>query len=62
MGRGYFDARAAFSPEALLAHAEIGYHPVEDLALFAYGEAGSTWGGRPRAGAGLGLRYLFGRR
>lgn len=56
LGRGYFDARVALSPEAAAATVEGGWHPVTGWALYGVGKALIPWEGDPTAYLGLGVR------
>ena len=58
-GSGFLDVRAAFTPEAVAAHAEIGHRFDETWSAFAFGEAGRTWGGEWVASAGIALRAVW---
>jgi hypothetical protein len=57
VGKGYADLTAGIAQDAgMYVRGELGWHPIPDLAAFAFGEASTTapWD------AGVGIRYTFG--
>lgn len=58
-GSGFFNLRAALTPEAVAARAEIGHRIDDTWSAFAFGEAARDWGGGWNASAGFGLKAVW---
>lgn len=55
VGTGYVEALAGATQDGAFGRLEAGLHPLQDVDLFAYGEAATDTG----FGAGLGARWTF---